>query len=145
MTKGQRVVVSLLAAIVLLPLTGCWYTYHAYPGKRLSKKETAQIGTGGGAEVVAIDGREIPWPKWADTAFTLRVLPGSHDLEVERTSWAWAHKPPARNKHLRFDAEAGESYLVHWRVVNDANYLWVAKYKQWGLGSFVAGEKPPEK
>ena len=126
MTKGQRTVATLLAAIVLLPLTGCFYTWHAYPGPKLPNNQTALLlGSWG------VDGEGPPFfmDGWG-ILMGIRIEPGTHYVE--------GMNPPMR---ATFNAEAGETYTVHWPWKKGVRHIWIEDKS----GSVVAGEKPPEK
>ncbi len=143
MNTRQRTIASVVAAGLIL-LAGCSIgTLHRYPGKKLPNSQTALITLGHGVESFGvIDGWwvsdqfvgvpiQFPWGvSWARKS--VRVLPGTHDVEVRKRFMP--------SQHVIIDAEAGETYTVHWDIVEEVDYIWVEDQS----GSVVWGEKPPE-
>ena len=142
MNTRQRTVASLLAVGMLL-LTGCAPigTSQTYRGKKLPNNQTALIKLGHGRHTFAtVDGTRI-WAQQDLKALNVRrrkwvrVLPGTHDVEV------WNRYSSDKGEHVIFDAEAGETYTVHWDIVEEVDYIWVEDKSR----SVVWGEKPPKK
>ncbi len=143
MNTRQRTIASVVAAGLIL-LAGCSIgTYQTYAGKKLPNSQTALIKVGHGAHFLRfVDGMYIPIQTVGDTLVagalfswgreSIRVLPGTHDVEVAKS-----YQPPTQ--HVIFDAESGETYTVHWDVVEEVDYIWVENKS----GSVVVGEKPP--
>ncbi len=143
MNTGQRTVACLATAGSVL-LTGCiiatFGTWQAYPGEKLPDEQTALIRSGhrvlfefldGSRAGTTVRGRYYTADTWW-TPNSIRVLPGTHHVEVRKYSM------PSR-EHVIFDAEAGETYTVHWDIVEEVDYIWVEDKSR----SIVVGEKPP--
>ena len=108
----------------------------AYSGKRLPDAQTALIRCGA---MVRIDGKEIPESLWwylDQPRDSIRVLPGTHHLEVALGGPLIRLYTDSRS--IDFDVEAGEVYWV--RTGKELDYIWVLDE----TGSVVAGAKPPE-
>ena len=148
MNNGQRTVASLVAAWLVL-LAGCSIgTLHRSTGKKLPNSQTALIKLGHGVESFGVvDGWMVaeqavllpipitPWGAMIEwRRESVRVLPGTHDVEVRNRSSS------DEGEHVIFDTEAGESYTVHWDIVEEVDYIWIENKS----GSVVAGAKPPE-
>ena len=150
----MRLIRVLLVVAVLLPLTGCLigipykWTWHAYPGRKLPNDQTALIKPCTSVCLSRFDGQELPtaFVPWDENYFPqahyVRALPGIHEVEARRIVEALILRPPKyRYEGVTFNAEAGETYTVHWRGKKGVVHIWVDDRS----GSVVGGEKPPEK
>ena len=159
--RGARRPTTLLAALVVMSLSSGCVTVpaalapKAYEGPALPKEEVAVITTRftetyhgtqwDFVRIAAVDGKgcfELFSPmggRTPDCGSAAEVLPGRHDIDLERHTQGFVGSQVSTTRRLSFNAEAGRLYMAHTGKGSEQDWFWI---EEQATGEVVAGSRP---